>query len=144
MKKGIIVLLIAVLVSGFAFADLVTPGKITGSAGIEFSVDLNDKDSNAHAWGFANPRTAKYSFKFEFDSAKVAIGEDHQTDIWAELAAEVLSVHISSCAGRKMDEAQRVADWRCGRRFMRDAQRRLLRWRNRRSDDFHRSFCHVG
>ena len=100
MKKGIIVLLIAVLVSGFAFADLVTPGKITGSAGIEFSVDLNDKDSNAHAWGFANPRTAKYSFKFEFDSAKVAIGEDHQTDIWAELAAEASSwISLSNATG---------------------------------------------
>ena len=36
MKKGIIVLLIAVLVSGFAFA-----GKFTGSAGIQFGVDLD-------------------------------------------------------------------------------------------------------
>ena len=78
MKKGIIVLLIAVLVSGFAFA-----GTFKGSAGIEFGVDLD-----THDWGFANPKTGKYSFKFEFDSTKVAIGEDHQTDVWAELAAE--------------------------------------------------------
>ena len=78
MKKGIIVLLIAVLVSGFAFA-----GTFKGSAGIQFGVDLD-----THDWGFANPKTGKYSFKFEFDSTKVAIGEDHQTDVWAELAAE--------------------------------------------------------
>ena len=78
MKKGIIVLLIAVLVSGFVFA-----GTFTGSAGIQFGVDLD-----GHTWGFANPKTGKYSFKFEFDSTKVAIGEDHQTDVWAELAAE--------------------------------------------------------
>ena len=78
MKKGIIVLLIAVLVSGFAFA-----GTFKGSASIEFGVDLD-----THDWGFANKQTGKYSFKFEFDSTKVAIGEDHQTDVWAELAAE--------------------------------------------------------
>ena len=78
MKKGIIVLLIAVLISGFAFA-----GTFKGSAGIEFGVDLD-----THVWGFANPKTGKYTFKFEFDSTKVAIGEDHQTDVWAELAAE--------------------------------------------------------
>ena len=78
MKKGIIVLLIAVLVSGFAFA-----GTFKGSAGIQFGVDLD-----THAWGFANPKTGKYSFSFELDSTKVAIGEDHSTDVWAELAAE--------------------------------------------------------
>ena len=78
MKKGIIVLLIAVLISGFAFA-----GTFKGSAGIEFGVDLD-----THDWGFANPKVGKYTFKFEFDSTKVAIGEDHQTDVWAELAAE--------------------------------------------------------
>ena len=88
MKKIIIVLLITVLVAGFAFADLVTPGKLTGSAGISFFVDLNDQDGAKHEWGFKNTTSAKYSFKFEFDSTKVAIGEDHQTDVWAELAAE--------------------------------------------------------
>ena len=89
MKKGIIVLLIAVLVSGFAFA-----GTFKGSAGIEFGVDLD-----THAWGFANPKTGKYSFKFEFDSTKVAIGEDHQTDVWAELAAEASAwVSLSNAA----------------------------------------------
>ena len=89
MKKGIIVLLIAVLVSGFAFA-----GTFKGSAGIEFGVNLD-----THEWGFANPKTGKYSFKFEFDSTKVAIGEDHQTDIWAELAAEASAwVSLSNAA----------------------------------------------
>ncbi|MBR2281705.1 MAG: hypothetical protein IJ863_03675, partial [Spirochaetales bacterium] len=78
MKKGIIVLLIAVLVAGFAFA-----GKFTGSAAIEFEVDLN-----AQEWGFANITKGKYSFNFELDTTKVAIGEEHQTDVWAELAAE--------------------------------------------------------
>ena len=87
MKKGIIVLLIAVLVSGFVFA-----GKFTGSAGITFGVDLD-----THAWGFANPKTGTYTFSFEFDSTKVAIGEDHQTDVWAELAAEAsATVALSS------------------------------------------------
>ena len=88
MKKIIIVLLITVLVAGFAFADLVKPGTLTGSAGISFFVDLNDQDGAKHEWGFKNTTSAKYSFKFEFDSTKVAIGEDHQTDVWAELAAE--------------------------------------------------------
>jgi hypothetical protein len=78
MKKGIIVLLIAVLISGFAFA-----GTFHGSASIEFGVDLDE-----HTWGFANKTAGKYSFKFEFDTTKVSIGEDHKTDIWAELAAE--------------------------------------------------------
>ena len=60
MKKGIIVLLIAVLISGFAFA-----GTFKGSAGIEFGVDLD-----THVWGFANPKTGKYTFKFEFDRSE--------------------------------------------------------------------------
>ncbi|MBR1583144.1 MAG: hypothetical protein IJ663_05305, partial [Spirochaetales bacterium] len=78
MKKGIIVLLIAVLISGFAFA-----GDFHGYADISFGVDLDE-----HTWGFANSTYGQYIFKFEFDSAKVSIGEDHQTDIWAELEAE--------------------------------------------------------
>ena len=94
MKKVIIVLLITVLVAGFAFA-----GTLKGSAGIEFSVDLNDHESADHAWGFKNTTVGKYSFKFEFDSTKVAIGEDHQTDVWAELAAEASAwVSLSNAA----------------------------------------------
>ena len=78
MKKAIIVLLITVLVAGFAFA-----GTFKGSAGIEFDVLLNTQE-----WGFKNTTTGKYTFKFEFDSTKVSIGDDHQTDVWAELAAD--------------------------------------------------------
>ena len=78
MKKGIIVLLIAVLISGFAFA-----GDFHGSAGITFGVDLDE-----HEWGFANPKFGQYSFKFELDTTAVSVGADHQTDVWAELEAE--------------------------------------------------------
>ena len=89
MKKVIIVLLITVLVAGFAFA-----GTLKGSAGIEFGVDFDDQE-----WGFKNVVTGKYTFKFEFDSTKVAIGEDHQTDVWAELAAEASAwVSLSNAA----------------------------------------------
>ncbi|MBR1583145.1 MAG: hypothetical protein IJ663_05310 [Spirochaetales bacterium] len=77
MKKVIVVLLITVLVAGFAFA-----GTFTGLAGIDFGVDFD-----AHEWGFDNYTWGQYTFKFEFDSAKVSIGADHQTDLWAELEA---------------------------------------------------------
>ena len=94
MKKVLIVLLITVLVAGFAFA-----GTLKGSAGIEFSVNLNDKDSADHAWGFKNTTVGKYTFKFEFDSTKVSVGDDHQTDVWAELAAEASAwVSLSNAA----------------------------------------------
>ena len=76
MKKGIIVLLITVLVAGFAFA-----GTLTGNAGIEFVVDLDGE-----TWGFDNYKSTKYGFTFEFDTTKVTVGE-HQTDVWAELEA---------------------------------------------------------
>lgn len=78
MKKGIIVLLIAVLISGFAFA-----GTFTGSASIEFGVDFDEQ-----SWGFANKTAGKYTFKFEFDTTTVSIGAEHKTDVWAELEAE--------------------------------------------------------
>ena len=77
MKKGIIVLLIAVLVAGFAFA-----GTLTGAAGLSFNVDLDDQ-----LWGFSNDKAWEYTFKFELDSTKVEVGE-HKTDLWAELAIE--------------------------------------------------------
>ncbi len=77
MKKGIIVLLITVLVAGFAFA-----GTLKGSAGISFKTNFDEQN-----WGFANPAEAKYSFSFDFDTT--AAGKDeHSTDIWAEIAAE--------------------------------------------------------
>ncbi len=77
MKKGIIVLLITVLVAGFAFA-----GTLTGSAGISFQTDLD-----AQKWGFVNSTSAKYNFSFELDTTAVEVSE-HSTDVWAEIAAE--------------------------------------------------------
>lgn len=76
MKKGIVVLLIAVLAAGFAFAGL------TGYAEVDFGVDFDDAD-----WGFTNKRYGKYSFGFSLDSASVSVGGEHATDIWAELEA---------------------------------------------------------
>jgi hypothetical protein len=76
MKKGIIVLLIAVLVAGFAFAG------IEGSARIAFDVDLDEQE-----FGFGNFAAGKYSFEFTYDT--LPAGTDaHETDLWAEIAAE--------------------------------------------------------
>ncbi len=83
MKKGIIVLLITVLVAGFAFA-----GTFTGAAIIEFGVNLQDQN-----WGFDNTKSwGKYSFSFELDTTAVSVGADHQTDVWAELEASASAV----------------------------------------------------
>lgn len=78
MKKVIIALLITALVSGFVFA-----GTLTGDASLVFDVNLQGK-----TWGFSNPKSAKYTFNFEFDSSSVEVGE-HQTELWAEIAASV-------------------------------------------------------
>ena len=78
MKKGIIVLLITVLAAGMAFATF------TGSASINFGVSLDEK-----GWGFTNAKAIdEYSFTFALDTQSAAVGAEHQTDIWAELAAE--------------------------------------------------------
>ena len=92
MKKVIIVLLITVLVAGLAFA-----GTFTGYAGIDFGVDFDENE-----WGFANYVFGQYKFKFDLDTAKVAIGEDHKTDVWAELAAEA-SAWIGLAPGNGVD-----------------------------------------
>ena len=76
MKKGIIVLLITVLAAGMAFAGL------TGSAAINLGYDLGDK-----VYGFENEAKATYKFTFEFDTASAEVA-DHQTNVWAEIAAE--------------------------------------------------------
>ena len=79
MKKSIIVLLIAVLFAGFAFA-----GTLKGYAALEFNVDLQPLTADKGTWGFANLTESKYSFSFEFDTTKVEVkGEG---DLWAELA----------------------------------------------------------
>ena len=85
MKKGIIVLLIAVLVSGFAFAGF------SGNAKITFGADL-DKET----FGFGNWATGKYTFSFTYDTLAAA-KDAHDTDLWAEIAAEG-SVKLSSTA----------------------------------------------
>jgi hypothetical protein len=85
MKKGIIVLLIAVLVSGFAFAGFSGNAKITHGA-----------DLDAKTFGFVNWATGKYTFSFTYDT--LAAGKDaHETDLWAEIAAEG-SVKLSATA----------------------------------------------
>ena len=85
MKKGIIVLLIAVLVSGFAFAGF------SGNAKITFGADLDKKTV-----GFGNWATGKYTFSFTYDTLAAA-KDAHDTDLWAEIAAEG-SVKLSATA----------------------------------------------
>ncbi len=88
MKKGIVVFLIMVIVAGAAFAGF------SGSADISFGFDLDKK-----AWGFANSSSAKYSFKFDFDSVDAMKG-DSKTAIWAEVAAEAsASVAVKDANG---------------------------------------------
>ncbi len=89
MKKGFTVLILAVLISGIVFA-----GTFTGSAGISFGVDLDDQ-----YWGFVNSTSGKYTFSFEYDSTAVSIGDEHQTEIWAELAASASAKSYTSKAG---------------------------------------------
>ena len=60
MKKGIIVLLIAVLVSGFAFAGF------SGYAGLQLNADLDGK-----VYGFANKTSASFTFEFAADTKEV-------------------------------------------------------------------------
>jgi len=76
MKKSIIVLLIAVLVAGFAFA-----GTLKGSASLEFNVDLKKA---ARTWGFKNASEWAYSFDFEYDTTAVEVNGEGK--LWAELA----------------------------------------------------------
>ena len=81
MKKSIIVLLIAILAAGFAFA-----GTLKGNAALEFNVDLQPATAAKGTWAFNNAKAWKYSFKFEFDSTAVEV--KGETDMWAELAIE--------------------------------------------------------
>ena len=80
MKKSIIIILIALIVAGFAFA-----GTLTGSAGLRFDVNLDKDDAGYKNWSFVNAASWKYSFDFEVDTTAVEVGE-HQTNLWAELA----------------------------------------------------------
>ena len=60
MKKGIIVLLIAVLVSGFAFAGF------SGYAGIQLNAKLDAKE-----YGFANKHDIGFTFEFAADTKEI-------------------------------------------------------------------------
>ena len=82
MKKSIIIILIALIVAGFAFA-----GKLTGSAGLRFDVALDKNDDGFKTWSFVNAASWQYSFDFEVDTTAVEVGE-HKTDLWAELAID--------------------------------------------------------
>ena len=73
MKKGIIVLLIAVLVSGFAFA------KFSGDAGVRIDALLGDD------FGVLTTNEKSFDFSFEFASEKVEIAGDE--DVHVEVAA---------------------------------------------------------
>ncbi len=94
MKKGIIVLLIAVLVAGFAFA-----GKITGSAGLQFNVDLQNKQ-----WGFKNANDWNYTFTFTYDTTSVKVAGE--TDAYAEL--EIKGTATAAIAGKQAATATLV------------------------------------
>ena len=96
MKKGIIVLLITVLAAGMAFAGL------TGSAAINLGYDLDSKD-----YGFANKTNGTYKFSFTFDSSSAEVA-DHQTDIWAEIAAEASAVY--SVTKKNVESGLKVSD----------------------------------
>ena len=96
MKKGIIVLLITVLAAGMAFAGL------TGSAAINLGYNLDSKD-----YGFANKTNGTYKFSFTFDSSSAEVA-DHQTDIWAEIAAEASAVY--SVTKKDVESGLKVSD----------------------------------
>ena len=78
MKKGIIVLLIAVLVAGVAFA---ADAKFTGYATIGYEAYL---DSKTH--GIFNDQGMEFSVKFEFSTAEG--GSTGEGKIYAEIAAD--------------------------------------------------------
>ena len=77
MKKGIIVLLIAVLVSGFAFA------KFSGSAGVIYNADLDGKI-------FDTSNAKSFDFSFEFASEKVEIAGDDEVHVEVEASAKFI------------------------------------------------------
>ena len=88
MKKGIIVLLITVLVAGFAFADVT---EFSGSAAVSYGVGL---DENAE-FGFKNSTKTTFKFNFEFATAEVDNAE-HSTDFWAEIGASASAGYTDS------------------------------------------------
>ena len=88
MKKGIIILLLALLVSGFAFAEVT---KFEGYAQADYAVGLNRGDE----FGFKNSQEIKFEFLFEFATADKDKAE-HETDFWAEVAASASAGYIDN------------------------------------------------
>ena len=84
MKKGIIVLLIAVLVSSFAFA------KFSGSAGVIYNADLDGKSVGAD-----NVDSLSFSFTFASEEIKLDSSED--------------AIHVEVAASAKFILGERVA-----------------------------------
>ena len=74
MKKGLMLLLIAALIAGAAFASF------SGSAKITFGADLDDM-----TWGFDDLAGGKLVFEFTFDTLDET-KDAHETDLWAEIA----------------------------------------------------------
>jgi hypothetical protein len=70
MKKGIVLLLISVLVCGFAFA------KLTGTAGIRFDDNL-DKET----FSTTNKTSFNYTFTFASDKVKITSKEDIHVEV---------------------------------------------------------------
>lgn len=64
MKKGIVVLLIAVLAAGFAFAGF------SGDAYIQFNADIDEE-----TFGFANGTDVDFTFEFDSEAVKL-VGEE--------------------------------------------------------------------
>jgi hypothetical protein len=91
MKKGIIVLLIAVLVSGFAFADL--KGTATFSAGY----DLDGKK-----FTLDNAKTGSATFKFEFEAQSGATAEA-ESGIYAEFSGSLSATIEDGTFKTKLD-----------------------------------------
>ena len=86
MKKGIIVLLIAVLVSGFAFAGF------SGYAGIQLNADLDGK-----VYGFDNKTSATFTFEFAADTKEIT-GEK----LYGELKATAKAIVDELNGGNKV------------------------------------------
>ncbi len=82
MKKGIIVLLIAVLVAGFAFASF------SGNANIQFNADLDEKD-----FGFSNGTSFSFKFQLATEAVKIAEGEGIHAEIEASAALIADTTH---------------------------------------------------
>lgn len=99
MKKVIIVLLVAVLVAGFAFADgKASDAKFSGSATLSYDYDLDRKDT-----GLVNAKDAKFNFTFTFVSADGA--SKGEGKLYAEIEANAAITLVAKDTGIGKDQA---------------------------------------